>query len=242
VARRKYYDSFDLVEIQSTFYKLPRESTAMRWRDQAPSHFEFAVKAWQAITHPTTSPTWRRTGLEIPKSKRAGYGHLTPSRENFEAWTRTLEICDILRARICLIQCPPSFRPNPVNTRNLTRFLTEIDRHGMIIAWEPRGDWLDKPQLIRAPCKKLNLIHVVDPLRRMPAAATNLAYLRLHGLGPRETNYSYRYSETDLRQLLTAIDRRERAGCEECYVLFNNISMFDDAQKFIRIARSELRE
>jgi uncharacterized protein YecE (DUF72 family) len=185
VAHEKYYRTFSLVELQSTFYKLPRESTLKRSRGEAPPDFEFVVKVWQTITHPPSSPTWRRADLTVGKTKGTRYGYLRPTAENFEAWSRILEVCDILGARVCLIQCPPSFQAVPENARNLKRFLTKIDRNGLIIAWEPRGNWLAKPELIRKLCDELRLVHVVDLLRRHAASSVELVYSRLHGLGKR---------------------------------------------------------
>jgi len=149
IAQEMYYRVFSLVEIQSTFYKLPRESTVQRWREAAPSNFEFVVKAWQVITHPPTSPTWRRARLTVNSAEAARYGYLQPTAENFEAFSRTLDLCKILQTRVCLIQCPPSFQAVRVNVRNLEHFLTKIDRRRLIVGWEPRGNWLAKPQLIR---------------------------------------------------------------------------------------------
>jgi uncharacterized protein YecE (DUF72 family) len=235
VAQKKYYETFSMVELQSTFYKLPRESTLRRWRDAAPSGFEFIVKAWQAITHPITSPTWKRSGLTVGKDKAARYGYLRPTPENFEALNRTFDVCEALRARICLIQCPPSFLADPANVRNLERFLAKADRRGLIIAWEPRGNWVTNPRLIQRLCNKFNLVHVVDLLRRDPVSAPSLVYCRLHGLGNRELNYRYRYADEDLTQLAGKLSSLEKAGCEEAYILFNNIRMFEDAKHFLRL-------
>ena len=55
---------FSLVEVEQTFYKLPLVKTAERWRAEAPRGFEFSIKAWQALTHLPTSPTWRRSDLK----------------------------------------------------------------------------------------------------------------------------------------------------------------------------------
>src|SRR5512134_2608231 len=51
VAQRQYYRLFELIEIQQTFYRLPRLETAAKWRDAAPDGFEFTIKASQLITH-----------------------------------------------------------------------------------------------------------------------------------------------------------------------------------------------
>jgi uncharacterized protein YecE (DUF72 family) len=46
-----YALTFDTVEINNTFYRLPEASTFAKWRDQAPSHFLYAVKASRFLTH-----------------------------------------------------------------------------------------------------------------------------------------------------------------------------------------------
>lgn len=235
VVQQKYYLSFPLIELQSTFYKLPRESTLQRWRKAAPPGFEFVVKAWQVTTHPSSSPTWKRAGITVAKSKALRYGYLRPTPENFDAFNRTLHACTILQARICLIQCPPSFNPSPENVRNLKRFLTKIHRRGVVIAWEPRGNWIEKPQLIRRLCNQLGIVHVVDLLRRDPSSSLSLVYSRLHGLGNRQVNYTYRYTDDDLKQLARKLSSLEKIGCQEAYILFNNISMFEDAKRFSKL-------
>ena len=45
-----YADHFDTVEINSSFYHLPKASTFEKWRDQAPPGFCYAVKANKFIT------------------------------------------------------------------------------------------------------------------------------------------------------------------------------------------------
>jgi uncharacterized protein YecE (DUF72 family) len=46
-----YATKFDTVETDSTFYRIPRVSTMMEWKEQTPSEFVFALKFPQAITH-----------------------------------------------------------------------------------------------------------------------------------------------------------------------------------------------
>jgi len=46
-----YAKNFDTVEINNTFYHLPREETFRNWCKQAPAGFLFAVKANRYITH-----------------------------------------------------------------------------------------------------------------------------------------------------------------------------------------------
>jgi uncharacterized protein YecE (DUF72 family) len=46
-----YVRHFDTVEINATFYRLPRLETFERWREVAPKGFIYAVKAGRLITH-----------------------------------------------------------------------------------------------------------------------------------------------------------------------------------------------
>jgi uncharacterized protein YecE (DUF72 family) len=46
-----YALSFDTVEINNSFYRLPEVGTFAKWRDQAPRRFLYAVKASRFLTH-----------------------------------------------------------------------------------------------------------------------------------------------------------------------------------------------
>ena len=47
----RYAASFDTVEVNNTFYRLPEASTFAAWRCQTPSRFVMAVKASRYLTH-----------------------------------------------------------------------------------------------------------------------------------------------------------------------------------------------
>jgi uncharacterized protein YecE (DUF72 family) len=46
-----YASKLDAVEINNTFYRLPKREVVARWRAQVSDHFRFAVKASRRITH-----------------------------------------------------------------------------------------------------------------------------------------------------------------------------------------------
>lgn len=46
-----YMQHFDTVEINNTFYHLPKETSVERWHKQAPKNFVYTVKANRYITH-----------------------------------------------------------------------------------------------------------------------------------------------------------------------------------------------
>jgi uncharacterized protein YecE (DUF72 family) len=47
----RYAEEFDTVEINASFYRLPRESTFDGWREKAPEGFRYALKVNRFITH-----------------------------------------------------------------------------------------------------------------------------------------------------------------------------------------------
>lgn len=221
-----YFQKFRLVEVQDTFYNLPREGTAKRWRAEAPEDFEFSLKAWQLITHDPGTPTYRRLRKPIPAGLKTAYGAFHPTPEVFEAWRQTLAIARALQARIVIFQCPPRFGPTPEHRANLRRFFGDIDRGGLILGWEPRGEWTadEVDQL----CAELSLIHVVDPLKGA-APGGPLQYFRLHGV----TGYRYLHTDEDLRAVAAACPPDALT-----YVLFNNSFMGEDAHRFLPIAKT----
>jgi uncharacterized protein YecE (DUF72 family) len=223
VGRSRYFATFNLVEIQETFYNLPRPATVERWRAAAPDGFEFTLKAPQLITHEPSSPTYRRLRRALSPAARERYGGFRPTREVRAAWEQTRALARLLRARIVLFQTPASFTPAPSHIRRLTRFFEEAERDALRFVWEPRGDWPDPT--VRALCKRLSLIHGVDPFQRRPVRGEP-AYFRLHGRG----GYRYGYTDADLRELC-AMTR----VAKDAYVLFNNVEMFDDARRFLAL-------
>jgi uncharacterized protein YecE (DUF72 family) len=47
----RYAEAFDTVEVNASFYRLPRESTVAAWASRTPAGFCFAVKASRYLTH-----------------------------------------------------------------------------------------------------------------------------------------------------------------------------------------------
>jgi len=46
-----YATKFDTVEMDSTFYRIPRKQTVIEWKERTPSNFIFALKYPRIITH-----------------------------------------------------------------------------------------------------------------------------------------------------------------------------------------------
>ena len=224
VAKDRYYREFEVVEIQKTFYQPPSFITVQKWRERAPSKFEFTVKAWQLITHLPSSPTYRRLKEHILKNKEDMYGFFRPTEEVFSAWKKTEEIASVLKGKIIVFQSPPGFKPTLNNEKNLREFFNKIERRDFIFVWEPRGKW--EKEKIRSLCNELNLIHCVDPFKSEPLTQKGIFYFRLHGKG----GYRYRYTKEDLFYLYKIVCALPSSS--SIYVMFNNTYMFEDATRF----------
>ena len=228
----KYSKILDCVEIQQTFYKLPKLQTAQKWRKIVPKNFIFCVKAFRGITHPTNSPTWRRYGE--PEGRKENYGNLQPTKEVFKFWEKTLEFAKTLGARIVLIQTPASFRDEEKNLKNAEKFFSRARKAKIQIAFEPRK-W--KGENVLKICKKFELVHCTDPFASKPLYFTKqkIAYLRLHGSPPGKKMYAYKYTDKDLKELANFI---KNLKVKETFVFFNNVFMQNDALRFKKYLES----
>lgn len=221
-SQRSYFEEFDCIEIQSTFYDPPNPQVARKWRSAAPPSFQFCIKAWQLITHSAASPTYRRLRSPIAASEREAVGSFRQTEQVWQAWERTLEIARVLNASVILFQCPKSFLPTSVNLINFSAFFRQVNREGIRLAWEPRGEaWT--ADVVRDLCAEYDLIHCVDPFESTSVYG-DVRYWRLHGRGA----YSYRYTDEDLGAIKQMIGKQPQPG----YLMFNNFSSKADALRF----------
>jgi uncharacterized protein YecE (DUF72 family) len=165
----RYAEVFDTVEVNATFYRLPKESTVQGWVEQVPGDFRFAVKASRYLTH-------MKRLREISGAVARFWEPLEPLR----------------RARLLgpvLWQLPESFRRDD---ELLAAALDELPpaRH----CFEFRHpSWFAPPVRQLLEERGASLAIGDDKRRPLPEArpAGELAYLRLHyGHRGRDGNYS----------------------------------------------------
>ena len=153
---RFYSGRLNTVEINNTFYRMPKESVLTSWAEQVPADFVFAVKAPQVITH----------------LKR-----LRNVSEETEYLFRTLSALDRKLGPV-LFQFPKSFRKNkPV----LENFLALIPRD-TACAFEFRSpSWLDDKilDLLRKNGSSLCIADADENLSHEITPTAPWGYLRL---------------------------------------------------------------
>ncbi|MFH1848510.1 MAG: DUF72 domain-containing protein [Candidatus Omnitrophota bacterium] len=223
-SKEEYYNTFPAVEVQQIFYQPPALNVLDRWRNEAPPGFEFTIKAWQLITHTTSSPTYRKLRYRIHEENKGHFGSFMPSDEVYRAWDMTVACAEVLGSKIVVFQSPSSFTPSPDNKKNMKKFFKKIKRKNLTLVWEPRGEWAEED--ISRICKEFKLVHCVDPFKSKTTAG-KINYFRLHG---KEGGYRYKYTKSDLAEL--------KKMCKKSlsYCMFNNMYMLEDAGEFKKIA------
>jgi uncharacterized protein YecE (DUF72 family) len=208
-----YVQLFSSVEVNSTFYRIPKLSTAEKWRaeaDEMDKRFEFTVKASKVITH-------------VDRFR---------SRLSIDTFSQMLDICAALRAKVLLLQSPESFRPTTENATRLEKFFSTVERGSLTIAWEPRGRWWDSKEAIQRLCDRFKVVCCVDPFRNLPlpTAGMLLGYFRLHGFG-KPSMYMYRFSKKELKELVEKCMSLS-GSLDKVDVFFNNAFMYENALEF----------
>jgi len=232
---KKYFEDFDTVEIQQTFYKILDIKLLKKWRKMAREEFIFNFKAFQGITHPYTSKTWKRSNVDISKFKEK-VGYLKPTREVFGFWKKMVEYADVLNAKVIVIQLPESFKSNNENWGNAEKFFRNIERKNFEIGVELRG-WNEDD--IKKFCKKFDVIDVCDLLLRLPVVSTKTSYFRLHGSYKNgKINYYHQYTDEEMKKM---IEKIKKLKSKEIFVYFNNVFMLNDSKRFIHFLH-ELRK
>ena len=74
ISQAEYVQRFSVIEVQQTFYQQPKIETLRKWRSAAPANFEFALKAWQLVTHTAKSPTYKRLKRSLTATESAQSG------------------------------------------------------------------------------------------------------------------------------------------------------------------------
>jgi len=228
VKRNIYYQNFPVVEVQQTFYQLPRITTGKRWKEEAPPNFEFTMKAWQLITHEPSSPTYRRLQTAIPEQKKKDYGFFKGTEEVEASWLKTAEFAKALGGMKIVFQSPASFDPSDDHIKNLKRFFKRIDRNSFTFVWEPRSRWVRED--VERICTELGIIPCLDPFEGRPKIRGDFLYIRLHG----RIGYRYSYSDTEMKELLQMGKTYPQA-----YLMFNNVNMYEDAHRLKSLLEGE---
>jgi uncharacterized protein YecE (DUF72 family) len=189
-----YAQHFDTVELNNTFYHLPKEKSLKRWHKLAPKNFVYAVKASRYITH-------------IKKLKDVS-----------EELSRFLGLAALLGRKLgpILYQLPPSLHKD---LGRLESFIEILPKNKIAVFEFRHESWYceDTYKMMR----KFNVGFCIHDLpgNESPKIITgDVIYIRLHGTTGR---YSGCYSKSMLANWATWLKDHAK-DVRSIYVYFNN--------------------
>jgi uncharacterized protein YecE (DUF72 family) len=191
---QRYATRFNVVEINSSFYRPHRHATYVRWADSTPPGFRFSVKMPKAITHDT-----ELTNCDDPLAR-------------FLSETQGLGA----KLGAILVQLPPQLRWNLKVAKAFFRTLRA--RTSTPIVCEPRHkSWFTAPADQLFNKYSISRVLADPPIKGVDAAKRaigNTTYFRLHG-HPRMyySSYDDRFLNSLATQMNTLAHQRKNVWC-----------------------------
>ena len=160
---RAYAELFDYVEVNTTFYHMPRLATVRSWRRRVPPGFTFSVKCSRLATH--------RLGL-------------TPVEETFRVLEQMRVVLRLLRSEMLVLQTPPSLYVDEGKVREVAAILPSAGLGGVRVFWEDRSpkSW-GRVEAVREVMLGEGGVPVVDLSVEPPVAGAPVPYSRMFGVG-----------------------------------------------------------
>ena len=260
-----YATQFPLVEVDSSYYGMPKPENSALWVARTPEHFVFDVKSFSLFTNHPTRPMALPKDIrdELPEKVRNSttfYIEQMPDELLDESWERFRAALQPLRGAgklgAAFFQFPPWFVPS---SRSLAYIEQCQERmFGFQIAVEFRKpEWLDERHRdgTLAFLRTRDIPHVavdVPPghATSMPqtyeVTSTKLAVIRFHGRNhqtwglkgaPPNVRYRYDYTDNDLAEWVPRIKAMERSAKQVHALMNNNYSNYSvkNAQQLERL-------
>ncbi|MBU3957338.1 DUF72 domain-containing protein [Patescibacteria group bacterium] len=197
-----YTKQFDTVELNVSFYRLPKKETFVNWREKAGPKFVFAVKGSRFITH-------------IKRLKDCQ----EPVKRFFEAASLLLgdrTSHQVGPRQVVLWQLPPRYKANLERLSQFLKLLPKNWRH----TFEFRNEsWLTDEIYKILKKHKAAIVFQDNPGWPITEKITaDFVYLRFHG---KTHLYSSCYTENELKEWAKKIKNWQKEGLD-CYAYFNN--------------------
>ncbi|KRN01160.1 hypothetical protein FD13_GL001388 [Levilactobacillus senmaizukei DSM 21775 = NBRC 103853] len=241
VTLSEYAGNFPVVELDTPFYGIPRQTTIAKWQAAVPDGFQYILKANQVMTQhdrgaAPTSQAERITAFDV-----------------FKAAIQPL--VDHQQLQTVLFQFPPYFNRTTANIQYLRE--VRIQMEDLPVAVEFRSpSWFDDPGMtadVMTYLTSLKMTNVItdephnlnDGIPMVTTVTTpDLAMLRLHGRNVegwlnhgsnwQKTRTLYRYSEDELQGLAKQVKALDQTA-KQVVVIFNNNAGRDAAPNAQRL-------
>ncbi len=189
-----YAGRFNSVEVNSTFYRMPRQSTLDKWFYQVSEDFIFTLKAPKQITHFGKFNETEVALKDFYEKTKAGLRHkLGP----------------------ILFQLPPSFH---FSKENLHKIIDQLDPDFKNVLEFRHSSWWNEEvfETFRKADVTFSGLSYPSPNLSSELIQTNQqVYYRLHGV---PILYKSEYASEQLNELADSVPSK----CDEAFIYFNN--------------------
>ncbi|RMH02889.1 MAG: DUF72 domain-containing protein [Nitrospirae bacterium] len=196
-----YAREFPTTEINYSFYHLPKPQTFVKWSQQVPPAFLFAVKASRFITH------------------------IKQLREVEEPWQTFVHNAAALGSHLgpILLQFPPSLKCDIPRLQAFLEMAGKAHPQPLRLACEFRHESWFAENVYRILERHNVALCIADSPKypRRDLLTADFAYIRFHG---RTALFASRYTKEELRREAQAIRRYLKDG-HDVFVYFNNDAM-----------------
>lgn len=205
-----YAQRFNTVEINSTYYGLPKIETVARWTSETPAGFRFIVKLHKDSTHGRITD-----GAEIGELLRV----LEPMRQESKLFG-------------LLAQFPASFRANDAAKGYIKKIRQEIGEIPFFVEFRHRS-WDHDSSVTFCREEKIGWVAVdLPPIRSLmqarPAVTAAAGYVRFHGRNVKTwytpeagDRYDWDYPDSELKEWVPRL-KAMTGLAEDTYLFFNN--------------------
>ncbi len=209
-----YAETFNVVELNYTWYQIPRPDSLERMLEQVSPQFQFTAKLTRSLTHDLEPDDWK----EKVAKYRKGISVLMDRRQLIAV----------------LLQFGPRFDRTVSNRKYLGELLDELEGLPLAIEFRHRS-WVHDRVFIELERRRVSLVTVDAPdlpgLFPTLNVVTNpaLFYVRLHGrnasgwrTGNMQNKFNYDYSDDELAELLNSPVAELEPQAERGLIFFNN--------------------
>lgn len=199
-SRLTYYASlFNSIEINSSFYKIPRAATVIKWGNSVSENFKFTFKLWKEITH---------------------IKNLDFREEDVLKFLRTIDSIGSKKGCL-LIQLPPGLEDYYSSQLDkLLSIITTTNREWKVAVEFRNKKWYKDSTYDLLKSHKTALVVQDIPKSSTPLVnhTSDFIYIRFHGP---TGNYRDSYDEDFLNEYATYINEWLQEG-KQVFVYFNN--------------------
>jgi len=201
--RLKAYSSvYDFVEVNSTYYQLPRPANVASWRKRVPPEFEFSVRCQKDV---------------------AELHQLESTPQTVRIMDSIEKICRRLRASILTILIPKALLRDKELVPKLNAFLSTPNLGRTRIAIEFRGGKPTEKTL--KTLQDHDAAHSVDISNQDPKVESRILYTRLFGKGKENI---YEFDDSELQGIA---GKASSPKFEKSILAFHGVRMYRDAAR-----------